>query len=197
MKTLRQLFCIALLLACNLVQAKATLSVAPPSKPVAVGDTIEVFVMVANANDLFGFQFDFMFDQTVFAAQSVTQGSFLPNHGNTLFVPGTIDNDEGIVSFNASTLLGQGRGAKGDGILLAFSFTAISAGTAAFSIVAPVLLNSALNVLPFTSTVAMVTVSPIPEPATYLLLLIGLAGLGGFKRFCSGRRAGELANTGS
>ncbi|PWF45005.1 cohesin domain-containing protein [Massilia glaciei] len=189
MKTLKRLFCIALLLSCNLAQAKATLSVATPSNPVAVGDTIEVFVLVANANDLFGFQFDFVFDPTVFSAQSVTQGSFLPNHGNTFFIPGTIDNDEGVVGFNVATLLGQGKGAKGDGILLAFSFTAISAGTGTFSILAPVLLNSALNVLPFTTTTAMATVSPVPEPSAYLLLLIGLAGLAAFKRLGRGRLA--------
>jgi general secretion pathway protein D len=84
--------------------AAAALSVNAPSS-VAVGDIFTVNADIASITDLYAFQFDLSFDPAVLAATSSTEGPFLPSGGATFFIPGAIDNLNGMVTATVDTLI--------------------------------------------------------------------------------------------
>jgi Cohesin domain/PEP-CTERM motif len=147
-------------------------------------DTFDVAVNISGAVDLYDYELDLSFDPTVLEANSVSKGSFLDDGGATFFIPGTIDNIGGTISFNADTLLGPPPGVTGDGILLVFSFTALNPGTSALTIENEILQDSLGDIISDTTTAGSVTVETagggnqtVPEPSTLLLLLVGVVGL--------------------
>jgi adhesin HecA-like repeat protein len=54
----------------------------------------------------------------VLSATGITEGSFLPSGGSTFLIPGMIDNNAGIIAFNADTLLSAISGVSGSGTLI-------------------------------------------------------------------------------
>ena len=141
------------------------------------GTTLGLDVRITGVVDLYAFQFSLNFNPSVLQATAVTEGPFLPTAGGTFFGPGTINNTTGIVSFAFDSLVGTIPGASGSGILAHINFATPAAGTSAITFSNVVLLNSALVDIPFTATGGSVTVSAVPEPAPFLLLAAGLAGL--------------------
>jgi general secretion pathway protein D len=143
-----------------------------------------VDVNVANVSDLFAFGFDIGFTPGTLSAVSVTEGSFLPGGGSTFFLPGTIDNTLGTISFNADTLIGSIPGVSGNGTLAILDFTALSAGTSPISILNASLLDSTLSPISFTSLNggANVGAQAVPEPSTLILLGSGLLAIAGAVR---------------
>ena len=159
-----------------------TIDVAGPVSDPKIGDTFEVDVDVSGIADLYAFQFDLTFDPTLLAADSVTEGAFLPGGGTTFFVPGTIDNTGGDISANADTLIAAIPGVTGDGTLVKFEFTALAAGTSAISFANEILLDSSLNDTTADSTfqngsVTVSDASTVPEPKTLTFLCVGLLPL--------------------
>ncbi len=165
--------------------ADPILSIQPPSTSVAAGTTFAVDVNVANVSDLFAFQFDIGFNPSTLAGVSVTEGSFLPSGGSTFFLPGTIDNTLGTISFNADTLIGAIPGVSGSGMLAILDFSALSAGTSAIDILNVSLLDSTLSPISSTTANGRATVGGqvVPEPSSLLLLGTGLLTV-----FCMARR---------
>jgi hypothetical protein len=162
--------------------ADSVLSVPSPTT-VTPGDTFTVDVNISGAADLYAFQLDLAFDPTLLEATSVSEGSFLDGGvpGITFFVPGTIDNTGGTVSFNADSLIGPPPGVTGDGTLLVFDFTALNPGTSALSIENELLVDSGGNLITDTKSGGSVTVEggtqAVPEPSSLLLLLVGVVAL--------------------
>ena len=61
-------------------------------------ESVEIDINVANASDLYGFQFDLKFDSKILTLQSVTEGNFLKKvGGDTYWMPGTVDDSSGVI----------------------------------------------------------------------------------------------------
>lgn len=153
-----------------------TLSFATPAAAIRVGDNFTLDVLVAQAPDLYAFQFDIAFDPAIIQATTLLEGDFLSAGGRaTFFLPGTIDNLAGTVSFTADTLVGPGPAVTGDGLLVHLSFRATAGGQSALSFGNVVLLDSTLTELPTTSLASATHVVSVPEPASMALFGLGLA----------------------
>lgn len=157
--------------------AATTLSFATPATAVPVGQAFTLDVLVTDAADLYAFQFDIAFDPTLVQATGVQEGGFLSAGGATSFLPGSIDNLVGTVSFTAGTLTGPEPGATGNGVVAHLSFQALAPGQGALSFGNVVLLDSALGEIPTSTLAGSLTVAAVPEPASAALLSLGLAGL--------------------
>jgi len=164
--------------------ADPILSIEPPSTSVAAGTSFAVDVNVSNVSDLFAFGFDIGFTPATLSAVSVTEGSFLPRGGSTVFLPGTIDNTAGTISFNADTLIGAIVGVSGSGTLAILDFTAPSAGTSPINVLNVSLLDSTLSSINSTTVNGNATVGAqaVPEPSSLLLLGTGLLVALGMER---------------
>jgi hypothetical protein len=141
-----------------------TVIVQPSSPTVNVGQHFSVDVSIDNVTDLYAFQFDLGFNPAALAADSVTEGSFLPGGGSTIFVAGTIDNVAGDVSNNGDTLLTAISGVDGSGSLASFDLTAIAPGLSPLNAFNVILLDSSLNNIDATEMEGSITVSPSPVP---------------------------------
>ena len=158
-------------------------SVDPLSSSVSLGSNFTLDVNIANVTDLYAFQFDIGFGPSVLQATNVVEGSFLPSGGFTFFIPGTIDNSAGAITFIADTLLGPGPGVNGSGTLVMLQFLASGVGTSAIDISNLILLDSNLNQIDASVEDGMVTVtSPIPEPNGILIVAFALALMTGALR---------------
>jgi hypothetical protein len=168
----------ALLALPSFATADSTASVQTVPPVANVGDTVAVNVNITDVSDLYAFGFDLVFDPSVLAAQSATEGAFLPGGGATFFLPGFIDNVGGSVTFNADSLIGAIPGVSGSGTLVTFDFLAIGSGISILDLENTTFLDSSLSDLPVTLEGGTVTVSgvpaPTPEPSTALLLVVSL-----------------------
>ena len=154
----------AALLFVPLLTGQAVIS--PGSTDVFVNQVFTLPVDIAGVSDLYAFQFDLAFDPTILQLLSVSEGSFLPGAGSTIFIPGAIDNVGGTATATADTLVGDIPDASGDGDLLDFTFQAIDTGASSVSLSNEFLLDSSFNFIPFTTVDGSVTVAatPTPEP---------------------------------
>jgi hypothetical protein len=160
-------------------------TVSPASPTTSVGRTFLVAVDITGVSDLYGFQLDLGFNPSILAAQSSTEGAFLPGGGATFFIPGTIDNTTGTVGKTADTLLSAVPGVNGNGLLFTIDFKALSAGTSSLVLENATFLNSRLNpiVLNLTGGSVRVQGTTVPEPGTLGLLGLGLV-VAGVMRCC-------------
>jgi len=100
-------------------------SISPPSKTVAPGETFTVDVLVTPAAHIAGAQFDLSFDPSLVTAISVEEGDLFNQVGfNTLFLPGTIDNDSGTITGVASVITTRGGTMIYQGTLVTITFIA-------------------------------------------------------------------------
>ena len=168
-KLLLPSFFLAVTLVCaNSVLATPIVSIQGPTM-VTAGSTFAVDVNIANVTDLFAFQFDVGFNQNNLMATSVVEGSFLPNGGSTFFIPGTIDNTNGVIALIADSLTGPVQGVSGSGTLAIFDFTAVGTGLTDLTVSNVILLDSSGNPISL--------VSNTPEPSTVILFALGALGV--------------------
>jgi hypothetical protein len=144
---------------------------------VSQGSSLAVDVNIASVTDLYGFQFDLGFNPSVLMATMVSEGAFLPSGGSTFFIPGTIDNTNGIVAATADTLTGAMSGVTGSGTLAVFDFTAIANGSTGLTLSNVILVDSKGNLIN--------TVGNTPEPNALALFAVTLLGALGLRRKAS------------
>jgi general secretion pathway protein D len=163
------------------VSAAPILSIEPPSQGVRPGQSFSLDVHITGVTDLYAFQFDLAFNPAVLSAGSITEGAFLPSGGVTSFIPGTIDNTAGSITFTADTLIGAIPGVSGSGIFATIDFQALALGTSAITLSNVILLDSNLAEITVNTVDGNVSVSAVPEPSPTLLLALGLAGVLGYR----------------
>jgi adhesin HecA-like repeat protein len=139
--------------------ADSDLSLSPISGTFASGTTFNVDVNIANVTDLYGYQFDVTFNPDVLAAVGTSEGSFLSQGGATFFIPGTPDNNNGVLSATADTLLSPVAGVTGAGELAILSFKAIGAGISSITLSGVTLVNSAFDSVGSRASSASVSVT--------------------------------------
>jgi hypothetical protein len=166
------------------VSAAPIVSIQPPVTTVNVGDVFVLDVSIAGADDLFAFDVEVSFDQTIVEALHLVAGTFL---GSSVgvdvdFFSDFIDNDFGEASGAQSRLVFPG--VSGDGVLFGIAFRAIAVGTTdvdfdlecdALDPFCSGLRDSNDEPTAFDSVLGVVNVAAnVPEPATALVVGIGL-----------------------
>src|SRR5882724_5026705 len=92
------------------------------------GQTFTAAITISGVTDLYAFQLDLSFSPAVIAATSISEGGFLPAGGATFFIPGSINNAAGTITFTADSLLGSGGGVSGSGVLANVTFRGVGQG---------------------------------------------------------------------
>jgi hypothetical protein len=154
-------------------------SIEPPSQKAEPGQSLSVDVLISDVADLYAFEFDLVFDPAILAAAGVTEGSFLPNSGTTVFIPGIIDNSGGTISAIADSLIGPIPGVTGTGTLATVLFDALAPGTGTLSLSSVILLSSTLALIDSSTVNGTVNVQPaeVAEPASCALLSTAFLGV--------------------
>ncbi len=161
--------------------AGPVLSLVATPNPGVVGSPVSVAVAITSVVDLYAYQFSLSFDPAVLQATSVTEGAMLPSGGTTFFVDGSINNTLGSISFTAGSLIGALPGVNGNGVLANIGFNVTQAGSSPLNFSDVLLLDS--NLLDIAVQVQNGTlVTAIPEPGTWLMFGLGLAGVAGLAR---------------
>lgn len=157
------------------------LSIVATPDPAIAGSPIALDVVMTDIADLFGYQFTISFDPTVLQATSVAEGLFLASGGTTLFDGGTVDNTAGSISFAFGTLVGPIPGVTGSGVLEHITFDTVNAGTTALTFSEALFLDSTFGDIAVQASAKSLTVTPtvasVPEPGTFVLMALGLAGI--------------------
>src|SRR4051794_16745987 len=153
--------------------ASPLLSIDPVSSTVAAGSSFFLDINISDVTDLYGFQFDVSYDPTKVAAIDIVQGAFFPD--DPIFVPGFIDNIVGTITFTAGALVGPVEGISGSGTLARLSLLAMASGFTPLGLTNIVLLDSVGNSIDAAFRDGSVNVTTVPEPASGLLLISGLA----------------------
>jgi hypothetical protein len=163
--------------------AEPTLTLVAPLSPVVQGSVVDLDLWIADAVDLYAYQFTLSFNASVLQAIGVTEGSFLGSSGGTTNAdPGTIDNSLGSIALVFNTLQSAIPGVSGSGSLAHISFNVVNVGSSVMSFSDAIFLNSNLGDLTVTVQPLTLQAVAVPEPSSYLLFGAGLAGLAALRR---------------
>lgn len=160
--------------------ADPVLSVAAAPNPAVVGSPLALDVLIAGVAGLFGYQFSLAFNPAVLQVASTTEGAFLPTAGATLFDGGTVNNTLGSITLAFGSLTGPVAGATGSGVLARINFNVVQVGASSLTFSDVLLIDSLLATLPVQVNNGMLTA--VPEPASYALFALGLAGLAAWRQ---------------
>ena len=125
----------------------------PQTQTVNAGDEVTIEVKIADAADLYGFQFNMLYDPAILEFSEAEEGTFLSENGNadTFYMkpgvpsPGTIKN---VVCSRK----GQIGGVNGGGTHAVIKFNALSAGTSQLTLSNVLLSDSQVNPTSSTTT---------------------------------------------
>ena len=102
----------------------------PSTKYVNNGETFKLDVEVAGISDLYGFQFDVVYDKNILEFRGASQGTFLNRNGQDQTYRMPYNNETaGLVENIVCVRLGSIGSVDGEGILETIRFKAIGTGT--------------------------------------------------------------------
>jgi hypothetical protein len=162
---------ILMVLLVSIPSYSTTVGVAPSVSSVNIGDTFSIDISVTDSvSSLYGFQFDFGFNQSVIHATTVQEGTLTAGWGNLLY---SINNSTGTIDFIADTTSST-VGVSGSGSLVKMWFQADALGISPLTISNGYFFNDGLDKIEASYNNGRVEVNPIPEPSTLILLSGGL-----------------------
>ena len=173
---MKRIIYIAAVLLSSFAASAATIRIEPATSATSIGGAVDISVQIADVADLYGYQFDVAFNAAILSASTVFEGSFLAGGGNTLFIPGAIDNILGTITLTAGVLQGPVPGVSGSGPLATLRFTGLADGTSTIALSNAVLVNSASSDIAATTQSGSVSVG-IPEPATGFMAALALLAI--------------------
>ena len=128
----------------NATLQNPTVRIEPVESAVGVGESFTVSVMIDDADDLGGFQFNLLYDTAVVTVADVTLGDFLGSTGRPASPIGPIiDNQAGMVSYAGWTLGSEPPGPDGTGELAIVSLTTLGVGISPLDLQKVTVLNTA------------------------------------------------------
>jgi len=128
-----------------------------------IGDTLTVNIMISDVADLYSWAAGMTFNPMVLqcipastpdnivpqnATSAFAEGEFLKRGGATMWIPGSLDNNAGIIVAHCSTLLFPATPVSGNGILATVTFKVIGEGTPSIHLTNVVLCGMDLMDIP-------------------------------------------------
>ncbi len=125
----------------------------PAIQTADVDDDVTIDVIIFNASDLYGFQFNLNYDSNILEFKDATEGTFLNENGaaDTLHLPPS-NPSLGLIKNAVCVRKGQIGGVDGDGVLETLTFTALSTGTSPITLSGVQLSNSQVQATQFTTS---------------------------------------------
>jgi hypothetical protein len=156
-------------------------AISAPFVSVGVGDSFTIDIAIDDSINLTSWQFDLAFDVAVARADGVAEGPFMSSFGATLFVPGFIDNLNGLISLTSAFYVDVPPNPAGDGVVARIEVQALALGVSplAFSNVFLNALDQGFEISPGQITVLGAgggddDPHSVPEPTTLLLVSTGV-----------------------
>lgn len=115
-----------------------------PVQPVNIGDMVQVDLLITDVDDLYGFQIDVSYDDSILTYDSVAEGTFLSENGtvSTFFNGSLINGSNGLIDDILVFRISHPNGTDGNGTLATIYFNATNSGISDVQIVEMLLANS-------------------------------------------------------
>jgi PGF-pre-PGF domain-containing protein len=156
-----QIIATALLLCILILPASASsvVSIEQSTQEVQAGDDFDVYVNITPSTAIAGAQIDLNFDSNMLTVNSIEEGNFFDrNDVMSIFISGTVDNQQGTVSGLFAVTLGQAK-IDSPGTFAHVTLTAgDQAGESTISLSNVILSDSDGNAIPTTTENAQVTI---------------------------------------
>jgi PKD repeat protein len=142
-------------------------SLTGPPGWIGINDTFTVNLTVSGVTDLIYWQAGLSFNPTVLQCLDFIEGPFLQKGGTTIWQPGIINNDEGIITPYGCTLTAK-EGVSGNGTLAFLTFKVKDIGVSSLILENVILLDSSYNkIAPVTLQNGYFELpSAVPKPPT-------------------------------
>ncbi len=136
------------------------------------GGNFDVDIVLNDAIDFAGFEFNMGFDSTILSATSITSGNVFGV--DTFTLDDTISSSN--ISFSEASLALTGLNINTPTVIASFSFSALASGTSNLSLANVILSDSfGLELIPVNLASGAVTV--VPVPAAFWLFFTGMIGM--------------------
>ena len=101
------------------------MTVSAPTQSISLGTQFTVNIQVQPNSPIIGAQFNLSFNPSLVNVNNIAEGNlFKQNGANTYFIPGTINNNTGVITGVACVAIGNGQSVSNPGIFAVITMTA-------------------------------------------------------------------------